>query len=341
MGRGHADCRTVLDIEPSLVLLGEQARAVASLHSGDLKPLSRRVAKDPWGLFGAGSQLGASPALYLPIDFQVPSLAGDVSIEAYRMAGESPAFLLARRRLVVFEGREQMLARALREPVEADGLAVFRSLAALPWSDESARLEDFRRWLDPYAGDRSARGRHAFAFLMELHEKHLERIVRRMAAQYGKSCHHAFDELLARLQSRMWQKWEDFEPGRGRFTTWAYLQLLDCRKEYRSEEGKQRHVADALAAAGVRWDAGDLGRFGDCEEGSRLIRQLLKRFPELDVTIYLMRVTETPPPTLLEIADRFGIQDGAERKTREAAISRILTRIENYLRIIAGIGGTK
>src|SRR5262245_3612230 len=118
-GRDHADSRTVLEIEPCLVLLGEQARAVASLRSGDLKPLPQRVGADPWGLFSAEGLLGASSALYLPIDFRVPPRAGDISIEAYQMAGEAPALLLARGRLVVFEGREQMLERALHEPIEA------------------------------------------------------------------------------------------------------------------------------------------------------------------------------------------------------------------------------
>jgi len=294
---------------------------------------------DPWGLFGAGGQLGASPALHLPIDFPVPSLAGDVSIEAYRMAGGAPAFLLARRQLVVFEGRPQMLARALSEPVEADGLAVFRCLAATPWPDESARLEDLCGWLYPFAGDRDALGRRAFTFLMELHKTHLERIVRGMAKNYGPSRHHAFEELWARLSFRLWEKWEDFHPGPGTFVRWAYFKLLECRGKYCSEEARQRRVAAALAAAGVRWDPGDLIHLEDGEEGSQLIMKLLKRFPEADVMIYLMRVMETPRPTFLQLADRFGINASADRKTREAAICRIVEPIEKYLKFISGIGG--
>jgi hypothetical protein len=318
-----------------------QARAVARLHSGDQKPLPQADAKVPWGVFGAGSLLGASPALYLPIDFPVPPLAGDVSIEAYRMAGEAPALLLARGRLVVFEGRAQMLARALHEPAEPDGLAIFRRLLALPWPDEFARLEDLRCRLVPYAGDRSEFGRRAFTFLMELYKEPLERMVRGMAAQYGESRHHVFDELMARLNSRLWERREKFEPDRGSFPAWAIFQLHDCRREYRSEEAKQQRVAAARASAGVLWDVSELGRLEDQEEGSRLVEQLRKRFPKQDVDIYLMWVTETPHPTLLQIAQWFGIRAGAERGTREAAVRRTLLRVENYLRTIRGDGDIK
>jgi hypothetical protein len=338
MGGGQFDDRAVLEIEPSLVLLGEQAHAVASLRSADRKPLPQRNARNSWGLFGAGGQLGASPDYRLPINFLVPPLVGEMPIEAYGMSSGAPALLLARGRLVVFEGRDQMLARALREPTEIDGLAVFRRLMALPWSDESNRLAHFRRWLDPHATEDSELGRRAFTFLVELHKKHIEKIVRGMARNYGESRHQVFDELLSRLICRLWDERGKFDPGRGGFPAWACLQLLDCRRAYCTEEKKQRLAVERLTASGATRDAGDLRRLEDDEEACWLIEQLHKRFPKDVVTVYLMWGEGT---TLLQIAEQRGIKAGEERGTREAAVRRILSKVENYLRTIRGNGGTK
>jgi DNA-directed RNA polymerase specialized sigma24 family protein len=340
-GSHRADYKTVLEIEPSLVLLGPHVRAMASLRSGDRSPLPRELTNARWGLFGAGNLLGESPALNLPIDFPVPPLVGDVPIEAYRLTGRARELFLARGRLIVLGTREQILERALKESDEADGLAIFRYLARLPWPDESTRLENFRLWLEPSAGVRSARGRRAFAFLMELHEKPLERMVRGMAKNYGRAGHDTSEELMSRLIVSLWENWENFDPGRGSFQSWAQCHLRTCRGKYHSELKKQQRIVESLGEAVLGWDPDGTTRLVDREEGRVLTEKLRARFPELKVKVYLMRMTETPQPTLLEIAERFKIQVGADRKAREAVVRRILDAVEDHVRFIQRNGGIR
>ena len=194
------------------------------------------------------------------------------------------------------------------------------------WEDESHCRDELGALLKPYFQRGETFDRAVLLSLTLGRRVHLS-LTRRLG---GKQ----HEELFCRFQERVWERRHEFDldRGTGNFQVWAYHQLRACWTDLRRESWKHRtEPVSCEELPDIKANTSDLNPAEAAACSKEIIAKLYARFPRRNVDIYLMRFTETPRPTLREIADRVNMHPEAGLKTRESAVNRILEDIKRYI----------